>query len=118
MATLSHFKTKAVNFPWKSGVQIFLVWSYELQTELAKVIIEAKVLRDITAKDHGTCVLGAGIQISFMENGRKKYPTTKVIIPAPFQGNVGSYQALKPCLEYIQRNYPQLHAVWHDGRMD
>ncbi len=73
--------------------------------------------RDWTAKDTGTCVLGAGICIKVIPKGRRS-ETRVNIIRAPFQGNVGSYQALKPCLEYLQTNCPELGAYWEDGNMD
>jgi hypothetical protein len=73
--------------------------------------------RDWTATDTGTCVLGAGICIYVILKG-KRNPSRMNIIRAPFQGNVGSYQALKPCLEYLQTNCPELGAYWEDGNMD
>ena len=73
---------------------------------------------DRTATDTGTCVLGAGIKLKTVRKGQRKYYSTKMFYRAPFQGNVGSYRALKPVLEFIKKEYPQLKFYWEDGAMD
>jgi hypothetical protein len=58
-----------------------------------------------TCQDRGTCVLGAGITIA----GRR-------VIGAPFQGNLGSYEACKRAIKYLNEN--GFRAYWYDGVMD
>jgi len=55
--------------------------------------------------DHGTCVLGAGIEV----NGT-------VRIRQVSQGNMSAYAAAKPAIEFLQEN--GINARWNDGRMD
>ena len=55
--------------------------------------------------DHGTCVLGAGIEVG----GR-------VVIRQVSQGNVSAYAAAKPAIEFLQEH--GIGALWNDGRMD
>lgn len=70
-------------------------------------------LRDRTARDEGTCVLGAGIVV----RDPKTYKHF-VLVHAPFQGNVGSYRALKPVLAELRERYPQYDIDWYDGIVD
>ena len=55
--------------------------------------------------DRGTCVLGAGIEV----NGA-------VRIRQVVQGNLSSYAAAKPAIEFLQEQ--GINARWNDGRMD
>ena len=55
--------------------------------------------------DHGTCVLGAGIEV----NGT-------VRIRQVSQGNMSAYAAAKPAIEFLQEQ--GINARWNDGRMD
>jgi len=55
--------------------------------------------------DHGTCVLGAGIEVG-----------VRVVIPQVSQGNMSAYAAAKPAIEFLQEH--GISARWHDGRMD
>ena len=73
---------------------------------------------DKSATDIGTCVLGAGIKLKTIRKGQRKYYSTTMFFSAPFQGNVGSYRALKPVLEYLKSEYPQFGFYWDDGVMD
>lgn len=67
--------------------------------------------------DEGTSVLGAGIAIRYRAPRIRvgKY-TRKIIVAAPFQGNVGSSRASKRALEYLRTC--KIDAFWWDGRMD
>jgi len=55
--------------------------------------------------DHGTCVLGAGIEV----NGT-------VRIRQVSQGNMSAYAAAEPAIEFLRKN--GIPARWNDGRMD
>lgn len=55
--------------------------------------------------DHGTCVLGAGIEV----NGR-------VVVRQVSQGNMSAYAAAKPAIEFLREQ--GINAHWNDGRMD
>lgn len=63
--------------------------------------------------DQGTCVLGAGIAID-VKVGRKE--RRRIVVGAPFQGNVGSFRACARALAFLQSE--GLDAYWHDGNMD
>ena len=73
---------------------------------------------DKTATDTGTCVLGAGIKLKTVRKGQRKYHSSTMFWHAPFQGNVGSYKALKPVLEFLKAEFPQLNFYCDDGVMD
>lgn len=89
--------------------------------ELSEVIERIKEIAkdkiDKTATDTGTCVLGAGIKFKFFLT-KERNPRSSTIFRAPFQGNVGSYKALKPVLDFLKEEYPQLNFFWDDGVMD
>ena len=91
------------------------------EADLAKyadVIAQAKALvaEDVKiGRDEGTCVLGAGIAIHVIPK-RARYPRTRILIDAPFQGNVGSRKACERGLALLRA--AGLDAFWHDGRMD
>lgn len=68
-----------------------------------------------TVHDEGTCVLGAGIAVWY-KAPRKRTGTHKVLVRAPFQGNVAQYKACKRALEYLQSQ--MLDVFWYDGVMD
>lgn len=55
--------------------------------------------------DHGTSVLGAGIEV----NGT-------VRVRQVSQGNMSAYAAAKPAIEFLQGQ--GINARWNDGRMD
>lgn len=67
--------------------------------------------------DEGTCVLGAGIAIRYRAPRRcvGTY-SRKIVVAAPFQGNVGSSRASERALEYLRAC--KIDAFWWDGRMD
>ena len=68
--------------------------------------------RNRKAQDCGTCVLNAGIVVLDSKgNGL-------LLVHAPFQGNVGSYEALKPVLKALQGEFPDFDIRWNDGVMD
>lgn len=96
----------------------YLILTDELKAELNNLRHNLFDKIDKTATDQGTCVMGAGIKIQVFESSRKKFPTSVMLMRAPFQGNVGSYNALKPVLEYLTSSLPELHAYWEDGNMD
>lgn len=73
---------------------------------VARSMIDKKI-RSGRAKDTGTCVMGAGIVFNGI-----------TVINQPFQGNVGSYEACKPALEYLQKRFPTAEIKWYDGIMD
>ena len=65
--------------------------------------------------DRGTCVLGAGIEVWHVKpGGRIANPT--VVIRQVVQGNVSSYAAAKPAIEFLREQ--GISARWNDGRMD
>ena len=66
-------------------------------------------------RDDGTCVLGAGIAVYAIPNGCRN-PQQCFLTVAPFQGNVGSYNASKRALEWLKSQ--GVEAYWYDGRMD
>lgn len=68
-------------------------------------------------QDEGTSVLGAGIAIRYRAPRRRvgNY-TRKIVVAAPFQGNVGSSRASQRALEYLRTC--KIDAFWWDGRMD
>lgn len=68
-------------------------------------------------RDDGTCVLGAGIAADLIPP-RARNPKRRILIPAPFQGNVGSYRACLRALMYLRTVAPSLGAYWYDGIMD
>src|SRR5574343_655363 len=76
---------------------------------LEKVIQTIKELSkdkiDKSACDEGTCVLGAGIKFNFLLT-KERTARSFTLFRAPFQGNVGSYKALKPVLEFLKAEYP------------
>jgi len=83
--------------------------------ESIKNIAKDKV--DTTAHDEGTCVLGAGIKFQYLLT-RERIARSYCVFRAPFQGNIGSYKALKPVLEFLKAEYPQFSFYWDDGNMD
>lgn len=119
MSMLSNFKAKKFISPYdvRKEEKTILVLSVDLMAELQLIKAEAERHMDTSVYDHGTCVMGAGIKILLMEP-RKKFPSRHKLISQPFQGNLASHKALKPCLEHLQQNYPELHAYWCDGNMD
>lgn len=116
MISFSNDTTKSFKF-YNGHVREYIVLSDIVSDKIKKITLQALELRDKDAKDAGTCVMDAGIKISIMYPSIKK-PVLVTIIKAPFQGNIGSYKALKPCLEYLINNYPELHPRWDDGYMD
>src|SRR3990172_8276190 len=78
--------------------------------------VKAAVAEDAAiGRDEGTCVLGAGIAVRVIRK-RARYPRTRILIDAPFQGNVGSRKACERGLALLRA--AGLDAFWHDGRMD
>lgn len=87
----------------------------------------AKFLADITAarsiaetdaakcRDEGTSVLGAGVAVRYLPPGCRK-SVRKILVDAPFQGNVGSKKACARALEFLRD--AGVDAFWHDGEMD
>jgi hypothetical protein len=99
-------------------------WGIELPcsgVELAQAVERIKEIAkdkiDKTATDAGTCVLGAGIKFDYLLT-KERIARKCTMFRAPFQGNVGSYKALKPVLEFLKEEYPQLNFYWDDGVMD
>lgn len=66
-------------------------------------------------RDEGTCVLGAGVAVWF-KAPRKRYESIKILVAAPFQGNVGSHKACERAIAYLREN--GIDAFWYDGNMD
>jgi hypothetical protein len=91
--------------------------SNELTEVIGKIKEIAKDKIDNTATDEGTCVLGAGIKFQFLKS-KERTARSYSMFRAPFQGNVGSYKALKPVLEFLKTEYPQFNFYWDDGVMD
>lgn len=88
--------------------------------QLASIFDHARALvAEDAAKGHdeGTSVLGAGIAIRYRAP-RRRIGTyaRKIVVAAPFQGNVGSSRASKRALEYLHAC--KIDAFWWDGRMD
>ena len=68
-------------------------------------------------KDEGTCTIGGGIMMNFFCDGKRK-PNTLKLVADPFQGNVSSWKALEPVLDYLNKYYPQLNCFYQEGKMD
>lgn len=85
----------------------------ELHILLLDARYAATVYRDRVAKDAGTCVTGAGIVLRDPLTGEHAR-----IVDAPFQGNIGSHQALAPVLAYLRKRYPAFDLAWYDGVID
>ena len=65
--------------------------------------------------DHGTSVLGAGIEVWVVKpGGRVAKP--EVVVRQVAQGNVSSHAAAKPAIEFLREQ--GVNATWNDGRMD
>lgn len=69
----------------------------------------------LTTEDKGTCVMGAGIAVMYRAP-RKRVDKVKVLIPSPFQGNLGGHTACKRALEHLQKQ--GFDVFWYDGIMD
>jgi hypothetical protein len=100
----------------KEGLEYFC-GDENLQLVIEKIRALASDKVDKTAFDEGTCVLGAGIKFMFLR-ARAQYPHSIFLFRAPFQGNVGSYKALKPVLDYVNKEFPEFKFYWEDGNMD
>lgn len=95
-----------------------MVASPELQAdiELIRDQIYSKIDKSII-KDEGTCVIGGGIKLKFFRHG-KRTPNTLLLMGNPFQGNISSYAALKPCIEYLNKHFSQAGFYYEEGNMD
>lgn len=60
-------------------------------------------------------MLGAGIVIDY-QAPKAKRTERKLLVAAPFQGNVGSRRACDRALLFLQRQ--GIDARWYDGVMD
>jgi len=65
--------------------------------------------------DEGTCVLGAGVCAWFV-HPRCRTPQRRILVHAPFQGNVGSYRATRTAQAFLEGK--GIECAWSDGRMD
>lgn len=84
----------------------------------APAIADAWLLVNKDAKDgrdEGTCVLGAGIA-AWVIPKRGRYSRCRILIAAPFQGNIGSQRACARALASLRA--AGLDVFWHDGRLD
>lgn len=84
----------------------------------AQTIAEANAMATADAavgRDTGTCVLGAGVAVYVVPKGCR-VDRRRILIDAPFQGNVGSRIACTRALEHLRS--AGLDVFWHDGRMD
>jgi hypothetical protein len=75
----------------------------------------AAVVDAASGRDQGTCVLGAGVAVWYVPP-RCRNPVRKILIRAPFQGNVGSYRACERALKLLQS--AGVDAFWYDGVID
>jgi hypothetical protein len=66
-------------------------------------------------RDEGTCVLGAGVAVDVLPRGCRR-PQRRIVISAPFQGNIGSLNACRRALALLI--IAGLDAYWYDGVMD
>jgi hypothetical protein len=68
-------------------------------------------------RDEGTSVLGAGIAVRYRAPRKRAGSyVRKIVVAAPFQGNVGSSRASQRALEYLRTSGVDVY--WDDGRMD
>ena len=91
---------------------------YPNEKDLQDLAAQAQVMVDLDARvcrDEGTCVIGAGIAIYAIPEGCRK-PQQCLLTVAPFQGNIGSYNASKRALDWLKDR--GVEAYWYDGRMD
>jgi hypothetical protein len=66
-------------------------------------------------RDRGSCVLGAGIAIYSVHKGSRK-PKMELLTQAPFQGNVGSFEASERALRWLKEQ--AVDCFWYDGIID
>jgi hypothetical protein len=86
--------------------------------DLQKYFTEAQMMVDMDAKrfhDEGTCVLGAGIAVYAVPKGCR-HEKKIIIVPASFQGNVGSWKAAQRAIAWLKSQ--GVAAFWCDGMMD
>jgi hypothetical protein len=82
------------------------------------VVFDAKraVREDVASgKDEGTSVLGAGVAVWILKP-RARNPVRRILIEAPFQGNVGSFRASQRAIQLLKTAGLAVH--WYDGVMD
>jgi len=68
-------------------------------------------------KEEGTCVIGGGIKLKYFVPG-KRTPNTLCLFRNPFQGNVASWTALEPVMEYINQYFSKIGFYYEEGNMD
>jgi hypothetical protein len=71
-------------------------------------------------RDEGSAVLGAGIALQVVEKRCRK-STARILVHAPFQGNVGSRKACQRALDFLRTRALRdrgIPAYWYDGIMD
>ncbi len=88
------------------------LYRFDLAISDAKKVVAEDAAR---GKDEGTSVLGAGIAVDVVPK-RCRIPQRRILIDAPFQGNVGSQHACKRALVLLK--IAGLDAYWYDGIMD
>ncbi len=89
-------------------------------TELAPVFAKAEeIMRwEVASKkyhDEGTSVLGAGVAIEVLAP-RARNAKRRVVVHAPYQGNVGSHKACQRAAAYLRMM--DVVCYWYDGVMD
>jgi hypothetical protein len=91
------------------------------ESELARWAEQIKDAKRVAAddvllgSDVGTCVLGAGVALDVIPKGGR-IARRRIVIDAPFQGNVGSRLACENALALLVD--AGLDAYWYDGIMD
>lgn len=89
----------------------------ERRIVVARLLVRASIAAG--ARDLGTCVLGAGIALDVASPKRprkKERGARRILIPAPFQGNIGSQDACAAALAFLRDE--GLAVYWYDGAID
>ena len=98
-------------YSWREADQISLVNLHPALQDAVFMVDEDR----LKFRDEGTCVLGAGIAVWVKERYARN-SSVRILIRAPFQGNVGSAKSCDRALAYLKEQ--GIAAFWHDGVMD
>lgn len=106
---------KQVPSGWIKGE---IVNAFQEEDLSSKLFLLAQDIANEDAKkntDAGTCVLGNGIGVWFLEKG-KRIARRMIIIHGPFQGNISNYKSLERALDFLKSNNVQ--CFYEDGHID
>ena len=72
--------------------------------------------KDQGGKDEGTCTGGKGLQVWYLDKGKRKPVQVKITRCDWVQGNVSAQRSKAPALDYLERH--GIIASYDDGWMD